>query len=214
MSHTYISGNLTGTQVGIGGSGSAGFQNGQVDFASGFDGYIDMFDPSLGTLNSIRLTLDAEVSLNAQFNYHDYTGQQPQPEGSLAHSLQISPQLNIAFQPFMSGEASSSAPVIMIPVDGSASGPLSAHFSQTTDFTSEEFLSLLTGPGLIPFDLGGLQKYNYSTFNAQGSPGAPIAVYGLNVVYDYTPVPEPGAMAFGALSAIGLAAFALRSRRK
>lgn len=214
LSYTYFSGNLMGTQVAIGGSGSAGFQNGQIDFASGFDGYIQMFDPSLGSLNSVRFTLDADVSVNGVFAYHDYTGQQPQPAGSLSQSLNISPKLNIAFQPFMSCDTSSTSPVMMIPVDGAVNSPLLAHLSESSDFSSAEVLSLLSGPGLIPFDLGGLQRYNYSTFNAQGSPDLPIAVYGLNVIYDFTPVPEPGTMAFGALSAVGLTIFALRSRKK
>jgi PEP-CTERM motif len=214
ISYSYSSGHLTGSQIGFSASGSSGFQSGQTDFASGYSGSLQMFNPSLGTLTSVSLTLDAQVNTSSTFYFHDYTGQQPTPNGSLTHSLRILPQLNIAYQNFISGDANSGPSSLAVPANGSVTDNLSAQYSQSFDHFDPSTLSLLTGSGFIPFDIGGIQRHNFSSFDADGSANAPDAVFGLTVTYNFTPVPEPGTLTLVIAGLLGIAGLRLRLRRK
>ena len=152
------------------------------------------FDPSLGTLNKITITLGSVLNVSDSAAYMAVG--QATGNGNYADTVNGAVQI-IDYNGTNAGAALVSIDLtnginsdsFLVPTNGSASGSLVISNFQTKVITD---LAILTAFALNP----GVQSYNFElidnvisgvgTYLAQGSPNA-VAQFSSTIIYDYTP---------------------------
>jgi hypothetical protein len=201
LTNTYSSGPVTGGQTGFVENGNSDGITGQYNFAIGFSQFTSQFDPSLGTLNSITITLSLALSVPATASYQAFNAGQSSP-GSFNHTA----SLNVALIDFgnhvLFGFSPSASDGFSVPAGGPASQTLQLNASQTFTLTDAQSLAdFTTGGNAYPpqFNIGGNGVDSFSTFAATGGPGTPFGSFSDTVIFNYTPAPEPSVLALGLL---------------
>jgi len=170
---------------------------------------IPQFNPADGTLNSVNLTMSGYANSTFSYNFLGSGGITVWQDLELSVVYNGSDVLaqNEAF--FLSPNYPTPVP---LPGNGTMVWSSSLPQSQVT-FSSALDLANFTGTGNVP--LSG-ECYNVHTVNVTGAP-APGETTLVNsshliavVTYDFTPVPEPGAIGLTCLSGL---MFAFRKRR-
>lgn len=212
LTNSYSSGQVTGGQTGFLENGNSSGINGQYNFAIGFSQFTTQFNPTLGTLNSITITIGVSLSLPASANWQAFNAGQTGP-GSFNHTA----SLNVALIDFgnnvLHGFSSGTNDGFSVPVSGSASQTMQLLGSETFILTDPTSLADFTvGGNAYPpqFNIGGNGVDNFTTIAATGGPGTPTAFFNDTIVFNYTPVPEPSVISLGLL---GLATAVLLKRR-
>jgi hypothetical protein len=168
------------------------------------------FDPSLGTLISVELTISGAISTDITVANSATTGSDGTVKTECLFTVQdsgnnlVAPQLDLLSPVFSYSLA---------PGGSISSGTLMKSGSDTQTYTSPVVLSEFTGLGSITL--------NASTFtqtllaNTGGNTAAGQVTTGSatgTVTYNFTPVPEPGSLAM--LGGLGLTAFWYVWRRR
>lgn len=212
LTNSYTSGQVSGGQTGFIENGNSDGITGQYNFAIGFSQFTTQFDPTLGVLNSVTVTLNVALSVPATANFQAFNGGQTSP-GSFSHTA----SLNVALIDFGNHVLGSFSPntndSFFVPSGPSTSQTLQLMASATFTLTDTQSLADFTqGGNAYPpqFNIGGNGVDNFSTIAATGGPGTPYGTFSDTIVFNYTPVPEPSVISIGML---GLASLFLLRRR-
>ena len=214
ITNTYSSGQVTGGQTGFIENGNSSGVSGQYNFAIGFSQFTGQFNPSLGTLNSITITLSLALSVPASANYQQFNPGQSSP-GSFNHTA----SMNVALIDFgnhvLYGFGSNSSDGFSVPSGSTATQNLQLTMSQTFTLTDAQSLADFTvGGNAYPpqFNIGGNGSDSFATIAATGGPGTPFGTFSDTIVFNYTGVPEPSVTALGLLGVATLGMLRKRSR--
>jgi hypothetical protein len=214
LTNTYSSGQVSGGQTGFVENGNSSGISGQYNFAIGFSQFTTQFDPSLGTLNSITITLSLALSVPATANYQQFNPGQTSP-GSFNHTT----SMNVALIDFgnhvLYGFGSNASDGFSVPSGGPASQNLQLSMSETFTLTDAQSLADFTvGGNAYPpqFNIGGNGSDSFATVAATGGPGTPFGTFSDTVVFNYTGVPEPSVTVLGLLGIATLGLLHKRSR--
>ncbi len=212
ITNTYASGQVTGGQTGFLENGNSDGISGQYNFAIGFSQFTSQFDPSLGTLNSITITLSLALTVPATANYQQFNPGQSSP-GSFNHTT----SMNVALIDFgnhvLYGFSSNGSDLFSVPSGGPASHNLELEMSQTFTLTDAQSLADFTvGGNAYPpqFNIGGNGSDSFSTFAATGGPNTPYGTFSDTITFNFAPVPEPSVTMLGIL---GIATLGLLRKR-
>jgi hypothetical protein len=146
LTNTYSSGPVTGGQTGFVQNGNSEGVTGQYNFAIGFSQFTSQFDPSLGTLHSITITLSLALSVPATASYQAFNAGQSSP-GSFNHTA----SLNVALIDFGNHVLYGFSPGTNDGFSVPAGGPV----SQTMQLTASTTFTLTDGQSLADFTVGG-----------------------------------------------------------
>jgi hypothetical protein len=168
------------------------------------------FDPSLGTLISVELTISGAISTDITVTNSATTGSDGTVKTECLFTVQdsgnnlVAPQLDLLSPVFSYS---------LVPGGSISSGTLTKSGSDTQTYTSPVVLSEFTGLGSITL--------NASTFtqtllaNTGGNTAAGQVTTGSvtgTVTYNFTPVPEPSTLAMLGFFAVGLVGCAMRRK--
>jgi len=192
ITNTYASGQVTGGQTGFLENGNSDGISGQYNFAIGFSQFTSQFDPALGTLNSITVTLSLALTVPATANYQQFNAGQSSP-GSFNHTT----SMNVALIDFgnhvLYGFGSNGSDLFSVPSGGPVSHNLELEMSQTFTLTDAQSLADFTqGGNAYPpqFNIGGNGSDSFATFAATGGPNTPYGTFSDSITFNYTAVPE------------------------
>lgn len=166
---------------------------------------ISQFNPSLGTLNSINVTLSANSSFNVNATNIAY------PSNAQSAQAIASENINLQLNSFtLSASPTATSSTITVPADSNATLPTFTATASNSQNVPTASFSDFTGTGVISFLLSA-DQLNLS----QGSNSSADVFYlndsvtststsgAVNVQYNYTPVPEPSEVG-GSFLALGM----------
>ena len=192
------------------------------------------FDGTLGTLNSVKIKVD--LSINGGFLQLDNDGQDPaNGSADLGALTTISgvgvPVLNNAFNNVLGSgvDVFNSSPFAIAGNDGDLTNQFDVGTADFFDFQGQngsdmgmDFINTLfhanytdadgviMGLNTYGIDVNVNQIFDYGAIGGIAFSGGPVTASGtVMVIYDYTPVPAPGAAAI-----LGLGALAMGRRRR
>jgi len=179
---------------------------------------LPLFDPSLGTLTSVKLTLDGSVSGTAKYESLDaspalidlnlqatITLQKP----DLSNLVQIIPLANVS-----ENASAFDGTVDFDGASGTTFAGLNGSASDMTTLTLPADLALFTGVGNINLPVSGTGSSNGSGAGNLITQFATSAGATAKVVYTFEPVPEPTSFALAGLGMAGLLLAGWRKRRR
>jgi hypothetical protein len=210
VSYSFSTGPVSATTFGAGSSGSPGRV--EIDqYLIGYDSKVfPKFDPSLGTLQDIQLTLNLAVTNTASFSYSG-AGQSPQPPGSGSHGLffswfSVSDTHNFSYLSANSPDVSSGqgGGGFSVPVGSTVFDTASLWGSLSKTISDPTTLSKFTGANDALSLYFEVRAYETSIGNnADPNPGGGISQLDYSLAYDFvpTPTPEPGQLGLVLLGA-------------
>jgi len=177
---------------------------------------LQMFDPSLGTLNSISFTLNGHVEGNAKFESMDASPATVGMDLSAMLTLQR-PDLSTLVVTIPLASTTDNVTAFDGTIDfGGTSGKtynnLNANDSDSATTSTAADKALFTGLGFINLPVkaqGASTGYGAGNLLLQFQT---LASASASVTYDYTPIPEPSSL-LALMSGLGLVGFAVRRRR-
>ena len=179
------------------------------------------FDPSLGTLTEIDVSLDSTVFGNITVNASGQSEGTTSGKTSWTATLNLTMPGGLGFQPFVGQSDSVSCSEIGSPAFCSNSAQPNFEVTFTRSTTTQSILDQYTGTGTLDATFGldlALTELNQSTTLGSSASGGgsmtwdpPPPPDGLTITYIFTPnstVPEPGTLALlgmGAMAGLGFA---------
>lgn len=178
---------------------------------------LPLFDPSLGTLTSVKLTLEGSVSGTASYESLDaspatidlnlqatITLQKP----DLSNLVQIIPLANVS-----ENASAFDGTIDFGGTSGNTFAGLNGSDMDMTTLVLPADLALFTGVGNINLPVSGTGSSSGSGAGNLITQFATSAGATAKVTYTFEPVPEPASFVLFGLGALGLAAGAWRRRR-
>lgn len=202
--YNFSTGPVSTTTLGAGSSGSPGRI--EVDqYLIGYDSKVfPKFDPALGTLQDIQLTLNLSVTNTASFSYSG-AGQSPPAPGNGSHGLffssfSVSDTHNFSYLSATSPDAGGSqgGGGFSVPVGSTVSDTASLQGTLTRILSDPVTLGKFTGANDALSLYFEVRAYETSIGNyADPNPGGGICQLDYSLAYDFvpTPAPEPAPLA-------------------
>ena len=166
---------------------------------------LSLFDPSLGTLYSVSVSLDGTEQYSVLVNSFDPSTQSATLQGLTNIDLTIP---SLASFPFLSVTPQSTQNLSIPPGSSQRFGPFTDTANSTTSLTSPDVTPFL-GTGTLPAFLSGTGNSSFNSTSGNISYGISNQGGGTVILtYNYTPttiVPEPLTI-LGAMTALGLGA--------
>jgi hypothetical protein len=153
------------------------------------------FDPSLGTLNSITITLGSVFNVNDSATYDSVgfstgVGMYQEIISGAAQIVDYNGTNAGTALVFLALTNGTSSEAFAILTNGSASGFLTISNLQTLTMTDPTILAdFVLGPGVQSYNLELIDNLDsqVNTYLAQGSPNSAEAQFSSTIVYEYTP---------------------------
>jgi hypothetical protein len=198
VSYNFSTGPVGAMTLGAGSSGSPGRV--EVDqYLIGYDSRVfPKFDPALGTLQDIQLTLNLSITNTASFSYSG-AGQSPQQPGNGSHGLffssfSVSDTHNFSYLSATSPDAGGSqgGGGFSVPVGSTVFDTASLWGSLSRTISDATTLSKFTGANDALSLYFEVRAYETSIGNnADPNPGGGISQLDYSLAYDFVPSPAP-----------------------
>ncbi|NOY41628.1 MAG: PEP-CTERM sorting domain-containing protein [Planctomycetes bacterium] len=173
---------------------------------------LDLFNPALGTLNFVELAIDGTVQANVT----------AENDSAIAGNMSVNLTGILDATAFGLSAAANiiqaAGPVAVAATDGvSGSGPDFNDFGLVSGTDSDTDLTLTVGsfigPGTFNANVDGSGGFSISGVTDSTLQISSFEGFGtVTVTYNYTPIPEPGTLALGALALVGMASLRKRHR--